>query len=128
MEYRKPKREESLRTLDQLNADRLEATISGFVRRLKRSFGSELTQDPKGFKLRVLEVLRCELPTKRGRPSDPRLDEAARMVEQGTPTREVLRWLVPGFDNVDEYGRYLAAKGLRAALARRRKQGRPARN
>jgi len=45
------------------------------------------------------------------------------MVEQGRSVRDALRAQVPGLDAVDTYGRYLAEKGLRAAIARRRKTG-----
>jgi hypothetical protein len=44
------------------------------------------------------------------------------MLERGMPTREVLRWLDPAIDKLDDYSRYLTAKGLRAAVARRRKR------
>ena len=34
----------------------------------------------------------------------------------------MLRLQIPGFERLDTYGRYLAEKGLRAAIARRRKR------
>jgi len=102
----------------------IETLSRDFTTRLKRVCARDLEADPTGFRDRLMRLIRRELPSKRGRPTNPRLDEAARMIEQGIPTRDVLRWLVPNIDRLDEYGRYLAAKGLRTALARRRRQRR----
>jgi hypothetical protein len=41
------------------------------------------------------------------------------LVQQGRTVKEVLRIQVRDFGRLDTYGRYLAEKGLRAALARR---------
>jgi hypothetical protein len=100
----------------------VETLSRDFAARLRRHCAKELETDPRGFRERLMRFIRREFQSKRGRPTNPKLDQAARMIEKGTPTREVLRWLVPGLDKVDKYGRYLAAKGLRAALARRRKR------
>jgi hypothetical protein len=97
----------------------LEGMTRDFAHRLRRNFAQEITQDAKEFKKRVLQFVRRELPPRRGRPNDPRLDAAARMVAQGRSLREVLRAQVPGFDELDTYGRYLAEKGLRSAVSRR---------
>ena len=91
------------------------------AQRLKSRFAEEIARDPSGFKKRVVRLIRRELPPRPGRPNDPRLDAAVRLVEQGKSTRDVLRSQVPDFDEMDSYGRYLAEKGLRAALARRRR-------
>jgi hypothetical protein len=103
----------------------VDTAIRDFAAKLKRDFPEELTADARGFKKRAMRLLRRELPPGRGRPTDPQLDAAARMVNQGRPIRDVVRWLVPGYDQMDTTGRYLTAKGLRAALARRRKQRMP---
>jgi hypothetical protein len=102
----------------------LEAMTRDFAHRLKRNFAHEITQDAKEFKKRVLQFVRRELPPRRGRPNDPRLDAAARMVANGRSLREVLRAQVPSFDGLDTYGRYLAEKGLRSAVTRRRRMAR----
>jgi predicted oxidoreductase len=44
------------------------------------------------------------------------------MLEQGKSIKEILRLQTRGFDKLDTYGRYLAEKGLRTAIARRRKK------
>lgn len=98
-------------------------TLRSFTEALKREFAEDITRDPRGFKKQVVTLIRRELPPKRGRPNDPRLDEAAQMVEQGKLVRDVLRAQIPGFERMDTYGRYLAEKGLRAAIARRRARG-----
>lgn len=100
----------------------VDSTIRDFAAKLKRDFSEELTTEARGFKKRAVRLFRRELPPGRGRPSDPLLDAGARMVDEGKPARDVLRWLVPGYDQLDTVGRYLTAKGLRAALARRRKR------
>lgn len=94
--------------------------------KLKRDFPEELTADARGFKKRAVRVLRRELPPGRGRPTDPQLDAAARMVDERKPIRDVVRWFFPDYDRMDTVGRYLTAKGLRAALARRTKRPLPA--
>ena len=98
----------------------LEQTLRKFAARLRRDFAGEIARDPAGFKKHVLKLIRRELPPKRGRPNDPRLDAAARMVQKGKSVRDVLRLQIPGFDRLDTYGRYLAEKGLRAGVARRK--------
>lgn len=103
-----------------------EFIIREFALRLKNDFATEIARDARGFKKKVLHWVRQELPPRRGRPNDPRLDAAARMIAQGKTTRDVLIAQVPGFGRLDTYGRYLAEKGLRAAIGRRRKQKRAA--
>lgn len=97
-----------------------EQTISQFVLSLRSRFQDQIDRDPRAFKKQVIRLIRQELPPRRGRPNDPRIDAAVRMVQQGRPVKDVLRSQIPGFDRLDTYGRYLAEKGLRAAIARRR--------
>jgi hypothetical protein len=99
----------------------LEQAIRQFGNRLKREFAEEMTRTPAIFKKQVVRLIRQELPPRRGRPNDPRLDAAVKMVEKGKPLKDVLRLQIPGFDVLDTYSRYLAEKGLRAALSRRRR-------
>jgi len=73
----------------------------------------------------ILRLVRRELPPKRGRPNDPQIDSAVRLVQRGKTIKQVLRLQIPGFDKLDTYGRYLAEKGLRAAIARRRNRSTP---
>jgi len=75
------------------------------------------------FKKNVIRLVRRELPPRRGRPKDPRLDAAARMVAQGKSVKDILRSQIPNFDEMDTYSRYLAEKGLRASLSRRKRSG-----
>jgi hypothetical protein len=77
-----------------------------------------LVENPLAFRSELERLVRSQFRLKRGR--DPRLDAACRMVkEQGRTVPEVLRLQVKNFENLDAYTRYLAAKGLRQAVARR---------
>jgi hypothetical protein len=100
----------------------LEAAVYEFASFLKANFAENITADPRAFKKAVLRLVRRELPPRRGRTNDPRLDAATRMVQVGMSIRDVLRTQVPGYDEMDRYSRYLSEKGLRAAIARRRRQ------
>lgn len=111
---------ESVRTVSQRKGNSLEFVACDFARRLRRDFSEEIARNPRDFKKQVVRLIRRELPPKRGRPTDPRLDAAAQMVQQGQSPKDVLRTQIPGFESLDTYGRYLAEKGLRAALARRK--------
>src|SRR5438034_9741259 len=101
---------------------RLELTLRKFAARLRSDFADDIAHDPAGFKKQVIRLVRHELPPRPGRPNDPRIDAALAMVRQGKSIKQVLRRQIPGFDKMDAYGRYLAEKGLRAAIARRRNQ------
>lgn len=102
--------------------ERLEAFTGEFAQRVKRAFAEELARDPKALRTAVLRLVRRGLPLRRGRPNDPRIDAAVRMREQGKSIREILELQTRNFDKADTYGRYLAEKGLRTAVTRRRKR------
>ncbi len=102
----------------------LQQVVRQFGEMLKRDFADQMVRDPAGFKKQVVRFIRRELPPRPGRPNDPQLDAALLMVEHGKTVREVLRHRIPGFDSLDAYTRYLAAKGLRAAITRRRRSRR----
>jgi hypothetical protein len=44
------------------------------------------------------------------------------MIRQGKTIKEILRLQTPRFEELDVYGRYLAEKGLRMGITRRRKR------
>ena len=97
----------------------VEQTISQFASRLRSRFHDQIARDAREFKKLVLRLIRRGLPPRPGRPNDPRLDAACRMIRQGKTVKQVLWLQIPDFDRLDTYGRYLAEKGLRAAIARR---------
>jgi hypothetical protein len=101
---------------------RLEALVGDFIASVRRECVEELASDPKALRAVVLRLVRRSLPLRRGRPNDPRLDAAMVMLEQGKKVSEILRSQSRGFDRLDNYGRYLAEKGLRAAISRRRRR------
>ncbi len=100
----------------------LEALAREFGAKVRRECAEEFARDPKPFRASVLRLVRRELPLRRGRPNDPRLDAAMRLLEQGRSIKEILRLQISGFDKRDAYERYLAEKGLRTAIARRHKR------
>ena len=102
---------------------RLEAMTRAFGAQLRRDCREELNRNPKAIRTAILRLVRHELPLRRGRPNDPKLDEAMLLLNEGKSVKEILRLQTTGFDGLDPYGRYLAEKGLRAAISRRRKQG-----
>jgi hypothetical protein len=104
--------------------ERLEAFTGQFAEQIKREFAEELTRDPKALRAAVLRSVRRGLPLRRGRPNNPRIDAAVRMHEEGKSIKEILQLQTRNFDKVDTYGRYLAEKGLRTAVTRRRKRTR----
>jgi hypothetical protein len=106
--------------------ERLEAFTGQFAEQIKREFAEELARDPKALRAAILRLVRRSLPLRRGRPNNPRIEAAVRMLEQGKSIKEVLRLQTRNFDKVDTYGRYLAEKGLRTAISRRRKRTRNA--
>ena len=99
----------------------LQQSIRDFGAQLRHQFGNEISLDAAGFKKKVLRLVRQALPPRPGRPNDPQIDSAVRLVQQGKTVKQVLRLQIPGFDKLDTYGRYLAEKGLRAAITRRGK-------
>jgi hypothetical protein len=103
-----------------LRFQRLEALTRDFTELLRCECAQEISSDPKEFKKCLVRLVRRALPPKRGRPNDPRIDAALRMVAEGKTVKEILRHQTRGFDKLDAYARYLAEKGLRMAIARRR--------
>jgi len=121
MEYKTPRfRETSVNSRRAVSSQNIEQTISQFVSGLRGRFQDQIARDPQGFKKQIIRLIRQQLPPRRGRPNNPRIDAAVRMVHQGKTVKDVLRSQIPGFNSLDTYGRYLAEKGLRAAIARRR--------
>ena len=100
----------------------LEQMLRKFSAKMKRQFAKEIARDPAKFKKQAVRLLRRTLPPGRGRPNNPRYDEAARMADQGKAVGDILRSLDPSFDSLDPWTRMLAARGLRAALRRRGRQ------
>jgi hypothetical protein len=94
-------------------------TVEEFASALRREFRDDFAQDARAFRYRIIQLVRRALPLRRGRPPDETLNAAWEMRKQGKSVREVLGNLIPNFEELDLYLRYLAEKGLRQALARR---------
>jgi hypothetical protein len=125
---RKPGTETQLQPVPPVDqtSQRLEAVTREFIAQVRRTCADQHTSDPKALRASVLRLVRREWPLRRGRPNDPRIDAAVHMIEQGKSIKEVLQLQTRNFDKVDAYGRYLAEKGLRTAVTRRRKRTRNA--
>ena len=79
----------------------LEAMTRDFTDRLRREFAQEVTSNPKPFKTYLLRLVRRALPPRRGRPNDPRIDAAMRMIEQRRTINDVLRAQISDFEKLD---------------------------
>jgi len=86
----------------------VETAVRDFTSFPKLHFADNLTADPKAFKKIVIRLVRRGLPPKRGRPNDPQIDAAVRLVLQGKTVKDVLQQEVRGFEALDTYGRCLA--------------------
>lgn len=126
MEYKLKPESRATRHMKPASPREIEDVISDFILELRCRFREQSEKQPAEFKKQVVRLVRRHLPPRPGRPNNPRIDAAVRMVEQGKPIREVLRAQMPDFDRLDSYGRYLAEKGLRVAVTRRcRSRGSP---
>jgi hypothetical protein len=78
--------------------------------------------DLGAFRGDLLRAIRAQLQLRRGRRPDPLLDAACDLVKKGKSIPDVLRSQIPTWATLDPYTKYLAAKGLRQAAARREKR------
>lgn len=98
----------------------------GFIDSLRHEadFARAISADPRAFRGDLIRAIRAQLRLRRGRRSDPRLDDAYQLLREGQSVATVLRSQIPAFDSLDTYTRYLAERGLRQAAARRKKRER----
>jgi len=69
----------------------VEAAAREFASFLKMNFTQEIARDPSAFKKSVVRMVRQQLPPRRGRPNDPQIDAALRMIDRGEHVKDVLR-------------------------------------
>ncbi len=119
MTTRKPRRFLAIRNYRKLV--RLAANFTASLRR-EPEFSRAMSADLRGFRGDLLRAIRAQLQLRRGRRRDPLLDEACDLVKHGKSIPDVLRSQIPRWSTLDPYTRYLAAKGLRQAAARREKR------
>lgn len=79
-----------------------------------------IRSNPRNFRADLLALIRAQFPLRRGRPPDPQLDEAYRMVTEGKSMPQVARKQFPGWEERDPYEQYVILKGLRQAVGRRK--------
>jgi hypothetical protein len=94
----------------------------GFADTVKNNpaFARAIKGNLQVFRSTLLRSVKAQFPLKRGRPTDPLMDAACRMVQQGLTVPEVLKSQIPDWDKQDPYFRLLACKGLHQAVARRK--------
>jgi hypothetical protein len=97
----------------------LAATFSNTLRN-DPALQALIRSSPRNFRADLLGLIRAQFPLRRGRPPDPLLDEAYRMVDQGKSVPQVARIQFPDWSRKDPYERYLIVKGLGQAVRRRR--------
>lgn len=124
---RSRRRKRSAPTLPPQRHKELAATAAVYARMLRRKFADDIKADLNGFRSDLLRVIAGEFPLRRGRPTDPLVDDACEKVEGGMPYTDVLRGQIPNYDALDPYHQYLLAKGLRMAVSRRRPKPRKGR-
>jgi len=79
-----------------------------------------IRSSPRNFRADLLGLIRAQFPLRRGRPPDPQLDKAYRMVAEGKSVPQVARKQFSDWSRKDPYERYLILKGLGQAVRRRR--------
>lgn len=97
--------------------------IRKFTASLKHDFAAQIALDSRTFKLRVVRLLRLNLPPGPGRPPDETITRAAKMRAQNRPWHEIYQKCIPHFSELDDGIRQLAMIRLRASVRSRRHGG-----
>jgi len=121
---RERRRKQPKRHLPPESYNRLAPLTASFAQTLRGDpkLQSVIQSDLKGFRTDLQALIRTEFRLRCGRPPDPLIDDACRMMDHGKSAAQALRVQRPGWDKTDPYLRYLAEKGLRAAKGRRRRK------
>ena len=72
-----------------------------FAARLKRDYAADIARDARGFKERVVRLLRRELPPKPGRPFDETVTRATEMRAKGQSWSTIYCQCIPGYGGLD---------------------------
>jgi hypothetical protein len=100
--------------------------IREFVKQVRHEFGYEMQHDSRGFRKRMLRLLRSALPVTHGRPRLEAVSRAAEMQAQGNSWRAIYAVCIPEAITADS--RQLAQSRLRSAVRSRRQRARTARS
>jgi hypothetical protein len=90
--------------------------------RHESEFANAISADVRAFRADLLRAIKAQFRLRTGRHGDLHLDAACELVKKGQSVPEVLRSQITGWDTLDPYARYLASKGLRQAVARRKRR------
>lgn len=100
--------------------DNLEQAVKRFALRLRREHAQEVRVDAKGFKKRVCELVRRNLPPFTGRPTEASITAAAELRKQNRQWKEIYPLVIFGHATLEPPVRRQAESNLRAALRSRR--------
>ena len=76
-------RAESMSEKARETTESVDETFQDFAANLKHTFPQKIARYARDFKKHMLGSIRRELPPRRGRPHNPRYDQAAQMAQQG---------------------------------------------
>jgi hypothetical protein len=93
----------------------LERIARRFTERLRCVFAAEIARDVRGFKKRVIQQLKRNLPPGPGRTPLEATTKAIQLRELGGLWPDVYRACIPGYDTLSKAERHMAANNLRAA-------------
>jgi hypothetical protein len=94
--------------------------VKTFATRLRKLFADEIAAEPRGFKKRVIEILKRSLPPFAGRPTEDSITIAIQLRAEGRSWPEVYSQVIVNHDKLDTANRRLAELNLRSALRARR--------
>jgi hypothetical protein len=122
--YAKPNREarRPRRLVKAVRTSGLEAEVKRFAVRLRREYEAEITRDARGFKKRVVTIVRRNLPPFAGRPSEEAITRAISLRKQGCEWKAIYPQCIPRHASLPPAVRRQAESNLRAACRKRRKR------
>ena len=101
----------------------LRATVRKFAARLREQFESEIERDTRGFKCRVVTLLKESLPPGPGRPCTEIVTRATSMRAQGRSWQEIYAGCLLHVEGGSD-SRQIAQSRLRSAVRARRNSAR----
>lgn len=101
-----------------------------FATRITTQFAPEIASDPRGFKKRLTEIIKRNLPPFPGRPTEQSITHAARLSAEGHRWHDIYPVVIPDHAQMDPAIRRQTESNLRSAIrsrrnARKRRNARP---
>ena len=98
----------------------LDQYVRRFASRLLLEYGTDVSRDPKGFKKRVVALLRRNLPPFAGRPTEAAITLAINLRKKGLEWSAIYPSCIPRHASLPPAERQIAESNLRAARRSRR--------